>query len=115
MGLQGSVARLIYRYLASGGGEQQAIFEDANHKTPVQKADMKTHLEDNDNKMLVEEATRKANEVDQATLLEDADQKTQLLLSLIQEIHTCVHIMQHRTRRPHLGSCLLTSTAVSRT
>ena len=91
------MARLIYRYLARGG-EQQAYkkthLEETNHKTPVEKVDRKTHLEDDE-----EEATMKAQEVDRSTVLEAADQKTQLLLSLVQEIHTCVHIMQDKTRR----------------
>ena len=96
------MARLIYRYLARGG-EQQAYektyLEETNHKTPVEKVDRFTHLEDDDHNTLVEEAAMKAHEVDRSTVLEAADQKTQLLLSLVREIHTCVHIMQHRTRR----------------
>ena len=91
------MARLIYRYMARGG-EQQAYekthLEETNHQTPVEKADRKTHLEDDE-----EEATMKAQEVDRLTVLEAADQKTQLHLSLVREIHTCVHIMQHKTRR----------------
>ena len=35
---------------------------------------------------------------------ESADRKTRLLLSLVQHIHTAVHIMQHRTRRNQLWS-----------
>ena len=35
---------------------------------------------------------------------ESADQKTRLLLSLVQHIHTAAHIMQHRTRKNQLGS-----------
>ena len=100
--LQDSVARLIYRYLASGGGGQQdhgnTNCDEEVHKTPAEKDDRKTQLEDNDHKILVEEAQREAQEVDQATLLEVADRKTRLLLSLVREIHTCVHITQHRTR-----------------
>ena len=100
--LQDSVARLIYRYLASGGGKQQdhgkTNLDEEVHKTPAEKDDRKTHLEDNYHNILVEEAHREAREVDQATLLEVADRKTRLLLSMVRDIHTCVHITQHRTK-----------------
>ena len=58
--LQGSLSRLIYRYLSSGG---QA--DDAGQRK---------------------------------CLLEKADEKTRLLLSLVQDIHTSAHIIKHRTR-----------------
>ena len=37
-------------------------------------------------------------------LLEEADWKIRLLLSLIQDIHTSAHIMKHRTRSRHQDS-----------
>ena len=50
-----------------------------------------------------EEGQEKEEDVDQRKpLLEEADRKTRLLLSLLQDIHVSAHIMQHRSVR--LGS-----------
>ena len=100
--LQGSVARLIYRYLAGGKQQDQwkTHLEEDDQKTPAEKADI-------DQMTLVEEDQRKAREM--------ADRKTQLLLSLVQEIHICVHIMQLGARRPQQTSCPSPFTTIRRT